>query len=227
MFGLFGHSYICCMCGERKSGAELVYKNSCICDDCFAKLETTPENSMFGGQWDIDFLPVPFYYTDEYRRAFLNFKFGGNIAIGHLLGLACGRYFKRHSILSEYDCMVPVPLTKKGERRRGFNQAELLAEYFSAACGVPLDRALRRNGEKAPQSTLSGAERMRNVVDAFEVCGDVRGMRVLIADDLFTTGSTMNECARMLKSAGAVCAAGLAAACGKSRLGVTEDIDFE
>lgn len=219
MFGLFGRSYRCCMCGEIKTGAEMVYKRSCICGDCFAKLETAPESSMFGGQWEIDFLSVPFYYTDEYRKVFLNFKFGGNLAVGHLLGLACGRYFKSHRFLSEYDCMVPVPLTKRGVRRRGFDQALLLAEHFSEGCGVPMNRALMRNADRAPQSTLSGEERMRNVLGVFEVCGDVRGMRVLIADDLFTTGSTMNECARVLKEAGAECTAGLAAACGKKRLG--------
>lgn len=211
---LFGRSALCCVCGERiKQGKErFAYGTSCICTGCFDALEKTSENSFFEGRHELDFVSAPFYYSDAYRNIFLSFKFGGNMALGHIIGMACREYFSRTEALREFDCMAAVPLTAAGERKRGFNQALLLARYFSEGTGVPIIDALCRDVENAPQSSLTGAERRKNIAGAFSVCGDVSGMRVLVADDLFTTGSTMRECARVLKEAGAVQVGGMAAA---------------
>lgn len=210
----FMRAKVCCVCGERVKDTSVYksYKNSCICVKCFSKLEKTPMNSLFEGTHYLDFLSAPFYYSDMYRRIFLGFKFGGNYALGHIIGMAAEEYFSVHKALREYDCIVPVPLTKAGKRKRGFNQAEMLAEYFSRGISVPVELSLRRDHEKAVQSNLTGAMRAENVSGAFSVCGDVAGKRVLIADDIFTSGSTMNECAKVLCEAGAEDVGGIAAA---------------
>ena len=95
--------------------------------------------------------------------------------------------------------VIPVPLHRSRERTRGFNQAELIA----AGLDVPVaSRILRRRKDTPSQTGLSRGERRRNLAGAFEVRGKVSGT-VIVVDDVYTTGSTMNEIARTLKRAGA------------------------
>ncbi|MBC8017447.1 MAG: ComF family protein [Verrucomicrobia bacterium] len=105
------------------------------------------------------------------------------------------------------DLIIPVPLHRKRLRSRGFNQAVLLGEIFSSHWGIPLDRHnLRRIRWTEPQVNLSARNRRANVKGAFSIqnAGLVYGRRVLLVDDVLTTGSTVEECAQMLKSVGAV-----------------------
>lgn len=102
--------------------------------------------------------------------------------------------------------IIPVPLHRKRLRSRGFNQAVLLGELFSAHWNIPLDRHnLRRIRWTEPQVNLSSGDRRANVKGAFCLQNPelVRGRRVLLVDDVVTTGSTVEECAVMLKNAGA------------------------
>jgi len=104
------------------------------------------------------------------------------------------------------ELMVPVPLHVRRLRERGFNQAVLLAEIWSRAWNIPLDRgALRRIRWTEPQINLTAAQRRDNVRGAFDVrhADAVKGRRVLLVDDVYTTGSTVKECAGVLKTAGA------------------------
>jgi ComF family protein len=105
-----------------------------------------------------------------------------------------------------FDVIVPVPLHPARERERGFNQATLLAELLSRQIGVPLRPALERIRFTKTQTAHDRAERMENLRDAFRLRkkADVRQSRVLLIDDILTTGSTLSECARVLKEAGAV-----------------------
>lgn len=102
------------------------------------------------------------------------------------------------------DLIIPVPLHRSRLRQRGFNQSLLLAYALSSRFGIPLcyDNLIRTRPTK-PQVELSGAERIRNVAGAFELSdrADVHGRSVLLVDDVFTTGATMNECARVLREA--------------------------
>jgi ComF family protein len=104
------------------------------------------------------------------------------------------------------DVVMPVPLHRERLRRRGFNQALLLAHGISERFGVPLcyDN-LARIRPTRPQVELTGRERAENVRDAFRLLRpcEVGDRKVLLIDDVFTTGATMNECARVLKDAGA------------------------
>ena len=104
-----------------------------------------------------------------------------------------------------FDVIVPVPLHPARERERGFNQATLLAELLSGQIGVPLRPVLERIRFTRTQTAHDRAERMENLRDAFRLRkkADVRQLRVLLIDDILTTGSTLSECARVLKEAGA------------------------
>ena len=105
-----------------------------------------------------------------------------------------------------FAAIIPVPLHAARERERGFNQAMLLAELLAPRLAVPLRPWLERIRYTTTQTSHDRAERMENLRDAFRLRKnrDVRGLRVLLIDDVLTTGSTLSECARVLKAAGAI-----------------------
>jgi ComF family protein len=105
-----------------------------------------------------------------------------------------------------FDLIVPVPLHPTRERERGFNQASLLSELLSAQTSICSQRVLDRVRYTTTQTALDRSERMENLHNAFRLRknADVRGLRVLLIDDVLTTGSTLSECARVLKRAGAI-----------------------
>lgn len=108
--------------------------------------------------------------------------------------------------ISGMDIVIPVPLHKSRLRQRGFNQALLLADVVARLHSIPLSYDnLQRIRPTRPQVELSKEERIKNVVGAFDLRRplDVVGKKVLLVDDVFTTGATMNECASILKQAGA------------------------
>lgn len=106
-----------------------------------------------------------------------------------------------------YDAIVPVPLHIARLRWRGFNQAVLLARPLARSWRIPLEPlALRRSRPTAPQVGLGEVERRRNIAGAFEIrdAAAIRGRRVLLVDDVFTTGATVEECSRVLLKGGAL-----------------------
>ncbi len=104
-----------------------------------------------------------------------------------------------------FDLLVPVPLHPARQRSRGFNQAQLLAEVLSGHTDLPLRPLLQRVRFTTTQTAFDRAERMENLRNAFRLRknADVRGLRVLLIDDVLTTGSTLSECARVLRAGGA------------------------
>ncbi len=129
-------------------------------------------------------------------------------------GLASGvdwRSFKRaenlpQAILNFNDnLVVPVPLSKKRLRWRGFNQAELLAQRVAGKYGLALDNnSLVRIKHKKPQAKLDEIHRLENIKNCFEWQGSkINKKNIILIDDVVTTGSTLNECAKVLKASGA------------------------
>lgn len=108
-------------------------------------------------------------------------------------------------VLFSCDYIVPVPLHRRRYAERGFNQAKLISHAVSRVCGIPVADMLKRSRYTHQQARLSKQERAENVKDAF--CEDIQntlgGKAVVLVDDVFTTGSTLQECARVLKDAGA------------------------
>jgi ComF family protein len=102
-----------------------------------------------------------------------------------------------------FDIVVPVPLHWRRSWTRGFNQAEILARYIARRRGIKLVRALTRRRATGSQATLSNPKRRLNVSGAFRSRGPVAGLRVLLVDDVMTTGATASACALTLKRAGA------------------------
>lgn len=119
--------------------------------------------------------------------------------------LSAGFIRENPEILSGMDTVIAVPLHEAKLREREFNQAHLLAKAIVKEFGLKdLSRCLIRAYPTSPQSKLDKSERLKNVKDTFKAREglSLRGKNILLADDLFTTGATLNECARILKESG-------------------------
>jgi ComF family protein len=109
----------------------------------------------------------------------------------------------RRELPGPYDAVVPVAMHRRRLRLRGFNHAQAIAQAFAARSGAPLLCALTRVHDTRQQARLSGGQRRRNLMGAFVSSDAVSGLRVLLIDDVLTTGATALACAAALKAAGA------------------------
>ena len=141
------------------------------------------------------------------RQIIHDFKYGRQIHLRHLVARWLYAAFDDERLRGrEFDMIVPVPLHPARQRERGFNQANLLAELLTAQISIPSKPVLKRVRYTTTQTALDRAERMENLHNAFRLRrnANVRGLRVLLIDDVLTTGSTLSECARILKRSGAI-----------------------
>jgi len=148
-------------------------------------------------------------YEKRVREMIHSFKYGYRVMLRRPLALLAAP--RLDDFVAEFapELILPVPLHVKRLRQRGFNQAILLGELFSRRWQIPLSRDnLRRVRWTEPQVTLSAAERADNVRGAFSLARAelLEWKRVLLVDDVYTTGSTVKECSRVLAAAGAVTA---------------------
>ncbi len=146
-----------------------------------------------------------FYHVGFVRDALHAVKFGAQLHFVRPLSQILAHTALRWDGLA-VDRVVPVPLHPRRLRERGFNQSALMAGFLAGKIGVPMDlNILKRRSWTAPQTRLGREERLKNVRDAFVVHDGVRlrGRSVLLVDDVFTTGTTLSECAKVLKENGA------------------------
>ena len=140
------------------------------------------------------------------RHILLEFKYRRQIHLRHLVARWLFASLDDERLRGRaFDLIVPVPLHPARERERGFNQSALLAELLTAHLSIKAQPALERIRYTTTQTAFDRAERMQNLHGAFRLRkkADVRHLRVLLIDDVLTTGSTLSECARVLKKAGA------------------------
>src|SRR5947208_87716 len=143
------------------------------------------------------------------RQIIHDFKYGHQIHLRHLVTRWLTAAFDDPRLRGRrFDVIIPVPLHPARKRERGFNQASLLAELLSAQISIQSKPLLERIRYTTTQTALDRTERMENLHNAFRLRKNtnVRDLRVLLIDDVLTTGSTLNECARILKGAGAISA---------------------
>ena len=141
------------------------------------------------------------------RQIIHTFKYGHQIYLRHLVARWLYAALDDERLSNRrFDIIIPVPLHPTRQRERGFNQASLLAELLSAEISIQSKSALERIRYTPTQTALDRAERMENLHKAFRLRknADVRRLRVLLIDDVLTTGSTLSECSRVLKRAGAI-----------------------
>lgn len=144
-------------------------------------------------------------YEGNLKKAILEFKFKQQRYLAHFLGQLLVEVFWAHPAYQKVQVVVPVPLTPQRLCKRGFNQAELLAREVAKTLNLPLCLALIKVRETAPQTSLKREQRKDNLKRAFEVQKPslIINKTVLLIDDVFTTGVTVEECSRNLLTAGA------------------------
>ncbi|MCP4716235.1 MAG: ComF family protein [Deltaproteobacteria bacterium] len=127
--------------------------------------------------------------------------------MGAPLGKLLSAYGMRVLPEREHRVLMPVPLHRHRLRERGYNQSLLLARHLAQHRDMAvMPEGLCRHRRTIPQTSLSGRERRRNLRNAFSLGGVAcEGLHVLLIDDVFTSGATVNECARVLKRHGAAC----------------------
>ena len=191
---------------------ESVLKDTDICRECEKKLPYTVGDSAMQKFPFIDKCVSPLYYKDKVRASVHRYKFGG-----------CSAYSRRYAALmsdcveNNLDCrsidvISWIPLSKKRLRQRGYDQARLIAEEISAKTGLPCRQLLQKVKNNSAQSlTRDAKQRRENVagVYALDDGADVSGLRILLVDDVVTTGATMSEAARILRKEGAKSAFGV------------------
>lgn len=140
-------------------------------------------------------------YEGVARRLIHALKFRGHDILVSPAGARMAEIARR--LGAGFDAVVPVPSTTRRNRDRGYDPGSLLAEEVSRRLGVPFRPLLARVREAAPQSTVPAAERRRNVKGAFRAAASASGLRLLLVDDVLTTGATAFEAAGTLRAAGA------------------------
>jgi ComF family protein len=143
------------------------------------------------------------------RQGIHRFKYERLASLAEPFGEMLADYWHANQLTA--DLLIPVPLHPSRERDRGYNQSNLLAQRLAVQVGVPVSaHGLRRTRMTAVQMELNAAQRKENVSDAF-ACGDerVRGTRVMVIDDVCTTGATLDACAKALLKTGAESVMGL------------------
>lgn len=188
-------------------------EGSYLCQDCEAVLEILTGHQRYSGRYLNDLYWALPYQGYLIKNLIKNFKYSPFIKeLSKELSFLIINHFKLienpppfFGDWSDF-ILVPVPLDRKRLRWRGFNQAEELTKELGLFFNIPLFLdCLIKTKQTFPQVDLSEKEREKNVLGTFSVKNKdkIKDKKILLVDDVFTTGSTMEECARVLKTAGA------------------------
>ena len=197
----------CVVCGCRLSASEEI-----ICGKCNLHLPRTGfqqdpyENimaKMFWGQIPIERAAALIYYEPHAETANILYelKYKNHPEIGEMMGRLMARELQTGNFFESIDGIIPVPLAKKRERQRGYNQSHELAKGISEITGLPIyNKVVRRTVFEGSQTSLGRWERNENVEQVFELKDalTIQGKHLLIVDDVVTTGATVIACAKEL-----------------------------
>lgn len=178
---------LCKKCGKPIAGEEAEY-----CADCGKR-----EHAYLRGR-------AVFEYNRLMKASIARFKYHNRLEYADFYAEEMLKNLGRELRSWQPDALIPIPLHKSRMRKRGFNQAALVARILGRRLGIPVEeKALIRQKKTSPQKELSDRERRANLKQAFQP-GEIRPewRTVVLVDDIYTTGSTMDAAARILRSAG-------------------------
>ncbi len=193
---------VCMTCGKQlESGSGMAEH----CGDCMRHPKSFRRNFAL------------LNYNDAARTSMVAIKYKNKREYLDFFSAAICRRFGRQILRTRPDILVPVPVHPSRMRSRGYNQAELLAERVGAELGIPVwPGALKRVKKTLPQKELNPAERLHNLQQAFAAGHLPEGVRtVVLVDDIYTTGSTLEACARILHAMGVKNVYGLTVCIGR------------
>lgn len=199
-----GDKYICSDCEKRIK--KIVPP---VCSKCSKPIEYISSTKFCQECCDVErhfeMSKSPFVYEGLIKRAIYSFKYYNKAYFYKFLGNCLVTYMKNINY-TNFDFIVSVPLHSSKMRKRGYNQSELLARHIAKSLSIPYVDALKRTKKTLKQSEQSKEERKKNLLDAFAIkksAEKVINSSVLLVDDIYTTGSTVDECSKVLKNYGA------------------------
>lgn len=183
----------CKKCGKPFEQREYGSQMREYCGDC-TKLHHSYEHGM-----------ALFQYNEEIRESIFRFKYHNQRTYAEFYGKEMAKRYGTFIHSLGIEVFIPVPLSKKKQRNRGFNQAELIARICGQQLGISVDNGkLLRCRDTVPQKELNHTERRKNLKSAFIIGkNEVKYKKVLLVDDIYTTGSTIDACAEILRQDGA------------------------
>ena len=201
---------LCVVCGNR-----LAVTEETLCSKCYLYLPRTDfghdlyENVMaklFWGQMAIEKATALFYYEPhaETAQILYEMKYKNHPEIGVVMGRMMAKELMRSGLFEGIDAIVPVPLARKRERQRGYNQSLELARGVSEVTGLPIaNKVVRRTKFVGSQTQRGRWERNENVENVFELVDSdsISGKHLLLIDDVVTTGATIIACAQEMRKA--------------------------
>ncbi len=197
----------CPVCGRRLSPGEQVLCAACHLHLSLTHFERSPlDNPMarlFWGQFPVERAVAYFFYYPQapHSQLIYDLKYHSMPEIGEALGGMAARMFAAQGFFDGIDVLLPVPITRRRQWQRGYNQSHMIAKGVRAVTGLPIYyNVLRRVSFKQSQTTQHARERMLNVEDAFCLKDGSRleGKHLLLIDDVVTTGATVIACGRTL-----------------------------
>lgn len=190
---------LCPNCEAAFALLHLPDKACCFCRGPRAKDRPCP-HCLSGGMQYLNGAFAPYLYEKEVRTTILRLKFGPTLLAVKPLALAMAMEIQG----LPFDALVPVPLYPSHQRERGMNQSHALAREIALLTGHQVRDALKKTRQTKRQSSLTDAkQREKNVNKAFEALYDLKGQRLVLVDDVRTSGATARDCARALRQAGA------------------------
>lgn len=196
-----GKGMVCRLCSDKfqKIGHKTCFK-------CGKPVETEQEFCLDCGKKTTTFLQgkSAFVYNHVMQKSMARFKYGGRQEYGKFYGRSLWEQYGSWIESRNADVLIPVPIHKRRRQKRGYNQAELIGRELSRYSKIPMEAEyLLRGKNTQPQKELSQKERLQNLSQAFGVSKRGRELNkgwkcAIIIDDIYTTGSTMEACSRVL-----------------------------
>lgn len=195
---------ICQTCANSLFKHERVVCHRCMHHLPRARFNAMPGNpveQIFWGRAPLQFVTVAFYYNkgNAVQQLIHKFKYRGNREIGYFLGESLGEEIIK--LQSDIDLIIPVPLHPKKQRKRGFNQSEIIAQGISRKTGITVrNDILFRKAFSSTQTRKSKYDRWQNVAEIFDLKNSdlLKNKHLLLVDDVITTGATIEACAQVL-----------------------------
>ena len=202
---------VCVVCGRPLIPQEKHICSACIADMPLTNFSRSAHNDMadkFNARIKDKrycYACALYYYNDEsgYRNISKALKYGRNFKAGRYFGKMLGEEIAASELFGDVDLIIPVPLHWTRRWKRGYNQAEIIASEVARTTGAAFETdILERIRRTKTQTRQSREEKERNVKDAFKARGgiEVKRSHILIIDDIFTTGSTLAECHKAIRS---------------------------
>lgn len=179
-----------------------IYKNE-VCPKCNKKLQDLNQTNIeTNGAKKFDELAYMFKYEGTIRKTLIEYKF---YEYGYLYNCFSKILLNNEKIVNfikNYDIIIPVPIHKNRKRKRGYNQTELIAKKLCLELGLKLEtNVIEKSINTKPQSLLRGKDRIDNAKNVYKLKKpeQIKGKNILILDDIYTTGNTVNECSKELR----------------------------